>query len=323
MNQRIPSGFMLKVICILIALSPAGSALAGDRGSKGSVDAHQDAPSGMKDAIALCLPVHVIWFLDYNLDGRFDSGTQWGLPGDRWAAGEPFKKHRNGCEEITAYRPHDYQFATWYVKLNDGCPGFSGRFQQRDFYVTSFHPNWQRWPVIGDFNGNGKDEAADYVENGDFGRIVIDRNGNLKWNTDRDVFSNIYYGLDTNDHLMAGDLGAGCCDELAVWRSATGHWEFYGNDVEGRPTTNRWKTTQFGLSGDIPFLANVDGDAMDDLCVFRPTFGWVFINFSSNGYDDNEVDEIIDYELEIERINNEYGMPGRPWTAGALGIHAN
>ncbi len=282
-----------------------------------------EGPSGSRDSIALCLPGHFVWFFDYNLDGRFDYGTQWGLSGDRWAAGEPLKKHRNGCEELIAHRHHDYQYGTWYTKINDGCPGYSGRFIMRDLFVTSYDPRVERHLVIGDFNGNGKQEAADYFEIGSWGEIVIDRNGNLKWNADRDTWSDVYYGLSGKDHIMAGNLGKGCCDEVAVWRDASGNWEFYSNDVEGRPTVNRWKTTQFGLSGDIPFLAKVDGDGLDDLCVFRPSLGWVFVNYASNGYDDYEVDQVIDYSSDIARINQQYGSPGVEWTTGAVGIRTN
>ena len=82
-------------------------------------------------------------------------------------------------------------------------------------------------------------------------------------------------------HDLDGD-GSG---DLTVWRPADGTWYWATSSSGFDDTAARAKTWGSTALGDVPFLADIDGDAIEDLVVWRASSGTWFWLLSSSGYD--------------------------------------
>lgn len=303
----------------LCSLLPLAATLAGL-----VMPAAGQASPGRYD-IGLVIPDFALWAVDLNRNGVFDLSQQWGLPGDTFLAGQPLRAWHDQHDEMIVVRN-----GTWYVKINDQRPGYSGRFVQAPFVGGGV-------PVVLDVNGDGFDDAVSYTRVRVPGSITpiytgtlwIDINGDLTWNqyVDRRVLWN--FALNAGDRLLGGKLSRyQPWEELAIFRNATGHWDLFVND-RGTPTANVFARPQFGLPGDLPMLADMNGDGVDDLVVFRPSMNWVFINYWEanaplGGYGpDGDVDQTINYNLAVTTMNTGLRMPGRLWNLGAVALRVD
>jgi hypothetical protein len=286
--------------CMLTLLSPAGQSA---------------------EDLALIIPNSVYWFIDIGKNGVMDDGTQWGLPGDRCVAGEPFAEYRNGHDEVMVTRPGAGISLEWWIKENDLRPGYSGRLAVRNFGLKVGRP------LIMDVDGDGQQEAVVYERTAPhqvfLGWLRIDRDANLAYTLPQDSFVYWYVPVDEEDGLLAGRFAATVnFDEVAVWRKATGNWELYVS-VAGVPTVNRFATAQFGLPGDLPLVSDFNEDGIDDLAVFRPGDNQLYVNYfefgdPNAGFKDGDVDLTLDYDAQITLTNNALGQPGALWNLGAV-----
>lgn len=281
--------------------------------------------SSQRDDIALIIPGYVSWHVDRLNSGQFHFAEQWGLPGDRFLSGEPLIGYQNKKDELIVWRN-----GTWYVKINDQNPGFSGRWFQFDWFGGG--PGTR--PVVADFNGDGRDEAAEIVwtwwatslsDDPRCNFIRIDRNGNLKADSG-DRWSQLPIAIRNIDEVLSGRFAYATRDEIVVWRGDTGRWDFYATDQTSTPTGYRYASPQFGLPGDLPLSGDLNGDGKGDIAVFRPSNNRVYINFWEAGQNqsgfgpDGDVDKIIDYSTSINAINASAGRPGMVWNLGAAAI---
>ncbi|MCC6428628.1 MAG: hypothetical protein IT435_17640 [Phycisphaerales bacterium] len=311
-------------------LAPVAGLLVGVLGAS---HASAQQYSSARYDIALLVPDYVVWEIDRTGVGEFRANTQWGLPGDRFLAGEPMWGYRNGKDEAIVFRGD----GLWYVKVNDTNPGYSGRYEVKTF-------GWKHSrPVVGDFNGDGRDEAAVIFNHSHYysggiveadlwkmpqnNQLMVDGNGNLRQDnihTGPDYWSQFPVVVGPKDQVLAGRFAYGSRDEIAIWRNDTGYWDIYTTGSNGRPTPNRYANPQFGLPGDIPMVGDVNADGRDDLMVFRPSSKRVFVNLCESG-DINggfggigDVDQIINYTYPINLVNSSIGWGDRPWTTGAV-----
>ena len=70
--------------------------------------------------------------------------------------------------------------------------------------------------------------------------------------------------------------------ELTVFRPSTGEWYVRYSSLS-YSTTTYW-LVQWGMPGDIPLIADFDGDRVAELAVFRPSSGQWYVRYSSLGY---------------------------------------
>lgn len=271
-----------------------------------------------KDDIVLILPDFVRMYIDTDFDGDFDTWTQWGLPGDFFAGGEPLHSWQDGYEEVAIYRG----VGGWYVKHNVHRPGFNDPPAAGDMHIGDFGLLGDR-PLCGDFNGDGRDEAA--VLQGDpnvIQFIVIDGNRDLLSDG-----SNIVYefpaALGPNDWITSGQMNGDRLEDILIWRNATGYFEFFFNRQSDFPASPSLRV-QFGLPGDLPLVGDANGDGHDDLMVFRPLANDLFINYFEagaplDGYGpDSEVDRVVHYSDAIASANASVGRPGLVWNVAAF-----
>lgn len=91
------------------------------------------------------------------------------------------------------------------------------------------------------------------------------------------LFHDIFqWGLSGDVALLRNRRNAGGTIDShpTVFRPGTGTWWFYNNG---------YHAFQFGQAGDIPLLADFDGDGSDEITVFRPSDGnWYFYNPVTN-----------------------------------------
>jgi hypothetical protein len=117
--------------------------------------------------------------------------------------------------------------------------------------------------VVGDYNGNGRDEIAIYREGAWF---VLD---------EQDRGYALYWGVPGIDSPVSGDFDGDGKTDLAIQRGTDGvWWILYSGFLTGH-APDYYGTVQWGLPwvGDVPMGTDFSGDGRDDIVVWRPVDG--------------------------------------------------
>lgn len=112
-------------------------------------------------------------------------------------------------------------------------------------------------PVIGDFEGDGRDEIGYFRDGVWYGGIS---DWTLPWQ------ARMQWGI-AGDIPVPGDYDGDRQTDYAVFRPSTGAWWI-------NRTTAGMIAIQFGLDGDIPVPADYDGDGKIDIAIFRNGKWW-------------------------------------------------
>jgi fungalysin metallopeptidase (M36)/fungalysin/thermolysin propeptide/VCBS repeat protein len=132
-------------------------------------------------------------------------------------------------------------------------------------------------PLGGDFDGDGKTDRTVYRPS--TGMWFI-----LKSSTNFTTSFGVQWGNST-DIPLQGDIDGDGRADLIIWRPSTGTW-FWLTSSNGYNYANAG-SKQWGNQGlgDIPIVADMDGDRKADLVVWRASTGtWHWLT-SSSGYD--------------------------------------
>jgi kumamolisin len=114
---------------------------------------------------------------------------------------------------------------------------------------------------------------------------------------------NQQWGLN-GDIPLLGDVDGDGVKDLIVWRPSSGTWYILKSTAgyAGWNTPSSWTAIQWGLPGDVPLVADFDGDGKVDLVVWRPSSGMWYILKSSAGY--------AGWNTPSSWVAHQWGLPG-------------
>ncbi len=131
-------------------------------------------------------------------------------------------------------------------------------------------------PLVGDFDGDEKNDFCLHINNGGAGRFVLLRAADLG-------VEYIDWGLPT-DTLVPGDFDGDGKDDFTVVRQENGQLSWYIRERDGGGTGA--SPIVWGLAGDRLAPGDYDGDAKQDVAVWRPnadpTQNYFFVRRSSD-----------------------------------------
>lgn len=233
---------------------------------------------GTRDDVVLIQPGFVLWHFDSDLNGTFDGGfMQLGLEGDQFVGGEPIAAWQDGFDDAAVFRN-----GTWYIRFS-ARPGYPNNYVQYSWGLPGDRA------LIGDFHGEGSDEAAVYQNcpGCPIPALVFDRNRNLAFDSGTDTWQPFRVPVGTQDRLRSGHMNQDRFEDLLIWRGAVGpamgNFEIYFNRGGTFSEASPDLVVQFGLPGDLPLVGDVNADGFADLMVFRPSEGRLYVNFYEAG----------------------------------------
>jgi subtilisin family serine protease len=139
--------------------------------------------------------------------------------------------------------------------------------------AASFHREVS--PVVGDWNGDGRDDLGIFLAGSH--RFLLDVDG--------DGWHDVDVGLGAvGDLPVTGDWNGDGRDDLGVFRPSRRRF-YLDADLDGVHE----KATTIGRSDDIPLVGDWDSDGEDDIGVFRPSARRYYMDADEDGIHDRAV----------------------------------
>ncbi len=184
--------------------------------------------------------------------GTYDRGVQFGIGSDVPVVGD---YDGDGKADLAVYREGKNAGNQSYIYYRPSSE------PSADFRVIQLGSKGDI-PVVGDYDGDGKTDAA----------VFRPSNGTWYIMRSRDGFTGIQFGISTDVPVAADYDGDGKTD-VAVYRGGTWYLLRSRDGFTG---------LQFGIATDMPVPADLDGDGKDDIAVFRAGT-WFWLASRENG----------------------------------------
>ena len=156
--------------------------------------------------------------------------------------------------------------STWYLDVDGSESWNAGGDEVFSFGIAGDEP------VVGDWNGDGRDEVGVYRSS--TGTWYLDADGSGSWN----VAGDTYFGFGiAGDEPVVGDWDGDGVDDIGVYRPSTGMWYL---DADGSGAWNAAGDAyfSFGIANDAPVVGDWDGDGVDDVGVHRSSTGMWYLD---------------------------------------------
>ncbi|HQU84655.1 MAG TPA: VCBS repeat-containing protein [Pyrinomonadaceae bacterium] len=176
-------------------------------------------------------------------------------------------------------------------------------------YLANVNSNSFFWgnsfdkPVPGDYDGDGKTDAAVFRNDGNW-YVLQSSTGSLYA---------LGFGFSTDIPISADYDGDGKTD-IAVYRPSTGDWHIWLMGPQ------QYRGIHWGISEDLPVPADFDGDGKTDLAVFRPSTGfWYYFRSSDAGFGavnwgrNNDIPIPADYDYDGKADIAVFRKAGGTW----------
>jgi len=213
--------------------------------------------------------------LDKNGDGQLVKLGPFGYSTDVPISGD---WNGDGKSEIGVWRPSDFCF---YLDFNgDGI----WNPDKGDKKLGPFGQNFRDIPIIGDWNGDGKDEVGIYTSySADKPYFFLNIAGDGLWDSKSSTVKLGPFGR-LGDIAVAGDWNADGKAEIGVWEPDSQYFLLdYTGDGKWDPAKEDQKLGPYGDSYDTPLSGRWDGKNKDEIGVWDPGTRLFHLNISGDG----------------------------------------
>ncbi|MDR2057176.1 MAG: T9SS type A sorting domain-containing protein [Dysgonamonadaceae bacterium] len=196
------------------------------------------------------------WKFDLNGDGVIDAIFISGLPAaSNITSTFVGDYNEDGIFDICEVSQAEGNLATWYFFVNDG----QNNFEPADAPQYGLSSDKV---LAGDFMGNGHMQVSIRRDN-EWGLWWLIH----FWGAAADA--NFQFGIADTDVIIAGDLNADGKDDLIIFNA--GQWKSTFTPESGFPDGANIDIDNlaFGLAGDIPVIADYDGDGHNDMGLYN------------------------------------------------------
>ena len=166
----------------------------------------------------------------------------------------------DGKADVAVYREGIGGAQSYFFYRPSGTPGVN--FRSIPWGITGDKP------VRGDFDGDGKQDAAVFRPSSGAWFVLFSGNNQffaIQWGAAGDIPTPADYDGDRKT-------------DVSIFRPSIGSW-FRINS-----STNQYGSAQFGVAGDVPVAADYDGDGKADVAVWRPSTGIWYQLRSTGGF---------------------------------------
>ena len=169
-------------------------------------------------------------------------------------------------------------------------------------------------PVIGDWDGDGKDEIGVFrpIDDDGISRFyLITRDWDDLPDKAEDADKRIYFGPYPTNIPIAGDWDGDGYDDIGGFNPENNVFYLYKLDLD-KPSVDSYKDVPFGITSDIPFIGDWNGDGKDEIGVFRYP------------YPNNPNTNAFYFNRDLTGVQHDFGVIGpdgklQPYAYGKVG----